>query len=398
MWLKSHSSRFFLALLSVVALFCSAIGYASNTPEKKQTICLNMIVKNESKVIERCLASAKPLIDYWVISDTGSTDGTQDIIRNFLKDIPGELREDVWSDFATNRNIALKAAKGKADFVLFIDADETFTYPEGFCLPNLEKDYYFISVQNERGGILLSEYKRILLIDNRLDWKWEGVLHETINSSKAKSCDLLKDLVNISRTEEGFRFQDPQKFLHDAQVLEKALKTEPGNSRYVFYIAQSYLNAGERSKALEYFQKRAAMEPGRRDSSEIFLSLYYTGVLQSALKMDSDTIISSYTKAHSYCPWRAEPLYYLGSYFLDRDNYLLAELLFRKALTLQLPSEPCIVETWIYEWGIHLKLAECLFKMQNYQESKSVMQKLLTVSHLPLETRSFVKEQLQKIE
>ena len=45
---------------------------------KQQTLCLCMIVKNESRVIERCLSAVRPLIDYWVISDTGSTDGTQD--------------------------------------------------------------------------------------------------------------------------------------------------------------------------------------------------------------------------------------------------------------------------------------------------------------------------------
>ena len=45
-----------------------------------------MIVKNESKVIERCLGSVKDFINYWVIVDTGSTDGTQQIIKNFMKD------------------------------------------------------------------------------------------------------------------------------------------------------------------------------------------------------------------------------------------------------------------------------------------------------------------------
>lgn len=65
-------------------------------PVKKPTICLNMIVKNESAIIEKCLASAKPFIDYWVIVDTGSNDGTQQIIQKFMKDIPGELHEKPW--------------------------------------------------------------------------------------------------------------------------------------------------------------------------------------------------------------------------------------------------------------------------------------------------------------
>ena len=74
-------------------------------------ICLNMIVKNESRVIERCLRSAKPFIHSWAISDTGSTDGTQDIIRRVMADVPGELIERPWVDFAHNRNQALELAK-----------------------------------------------------------------------------------------------------------------------------------------------------------------------------------------------------------------------------------------------------------------------------------------------
>nr|WP_308061869.1 glycosyltransferase [Streptomyces sp. LBUM 1477] len=78
---------------------------------KPQTICLCMIVKNEARVIERCLASVRPLIDTWVISDTGSTDGTQDLIREALDGIPGELRQDPWVDFGRNRTRNIQHAR-----------------------------------------------------------------------------------------------------------------------------------------------------------------------------------------------------------------------------------------------------------------------------------------------
>ena len=60
------------------------------------TICLNMIVKDEAHVIRRCLDSVRPLIDTWCILDTGSSDGSQELIRQHLRDLPGQLRQSAW--------------------------------------------------------------------------------------------------------------------------------------------------------------------------------------------------------------------------------------------------------------------------------------------------------------
>ena len=91
-----------------------------------------MIVKNESKVIERCLGSVKDFINYWVIVDTGSTDGTQQIIKNFMKDVPGELHQSEWQNFEYNRNEALQFAKNKGDYILFMDADDQLLFPSDY--------------------------------------------------------------------------------------------------------------------------------------------------------------------------------------------------------------------------------------------------------------------------
>ena len=79
-------------------------------PNKHKRLTLCMIVKNEAHVIERCLASVLPVIDYWVIVDTGSTDGTQQKIQDFFdrNGIDGEMHNRPWIDFGHNRSEALE--------------------------------------------------------------------------------------------------------------------------------------------------------------------------------------------------------------------------------------------------------------------------------------------------
>src|ERR1700722_12923400 len=132
--------RFIFAALIFLTLQLNA---ADAQPHK--TICLNMIVKDEKDVITRCLSSTLPVIDYWVIVDTGSTDGTQKIIKDYMKEkgVPGDLYERPWVNFEHNRNEAIELARDKADYLFFIDADEFMKYDDDFKLPALDKDFYY---------------------------------------------------------------------------------------------------------------------------------------------------------------------------------------------------------------------------------------------------------------
>ena len=89
------------------------------------TLCLNMIVKNESKIILRLLESVLPIIDCYCICDTGSSDDTIDKIEYYFKtkNIPGKVVSEPFKDFAHNRNFALQACLGMSDYVILLDAD-----------------------------------------------------------------------------------------------------------------------------------------------------------------------------------------------------------------------------------------------------------------------------------
>src|SRR5471030_2049649 len=100
------------------------------------TIALCMICRNEAAIIERCLESVRCLIDYVLIVDTGSTDGTQAVIRRWLEKtgIPGDVLDEPWRDFAYNRTFALAKLREKSavDYSLMIDADQVVEFDEGF--------------------------------------------------------------------------------------------------------------------------------------------------------------------------------------------------------------------------------------------------------------------------
>ena len=142
------------------------------------SICLNMIVKDESHIIEKTLENLCSYIkfSYWVISDTGSTDNTKTVIQDFFKKrgIKGELVEHEWKDFGYNRSKALEAAYNKSDYLLIFDADDAIV--DKFSLPvSLTFDKY-----NFKFGKGFS-YVRPLLVTNRKRWCFKGVLHETLS-------------------------------------------------------------------------------------------------------------------------------------------------------------------------------------------------------------------------
>ncbi|MFS4516519.1 glycosyltransferase, partial [Delftia tsuruhatensis] len=239
-------------------------------PARRVHICLNMIVKNEAPVIARCLASVKPWVDHWVIVDTGSSDGTQDLVRQCMEGVPGSLHERPWVDFAHNRNEALELARPHGDYLLFIDADEQLRVPEGFAWPALEADGCMLSCH-----MAGTEYQRNALIATRVDWRWEGVLHEYLTAPAHQAWQMLAGpYIDVSH--DGARARDPQTYLRDIAVLEKAVREQPGNTRNVFYLAQSHRDAGQIESSLQWYRQRAAMGGW---AEEQWFALFQIGVL-----------------------------------------------------------------------------------------------------------------------
>lgn len=381
---NSNQSNGLLKAICLFALIFLIPYSCLSATEQKKTVCLNMIIKDEIDVICRCLQSVKPLIDHWIIVDTGSTDGTQKAVQEFMKDIPGELYERPWKNFEHNRNEALELARGKSDYILFIDADEVFEREPNFKLPTLDKDCYYIPTLF--GGM---KYDRVGLIKSTVAYTWKGVLHEVLYAPPGhhQSEGRLAGIANVPRTD-GARSKDPKKYEKDALVLETALKDDPNNSRNVFYLAQSYKDAGNYPKSIENYKKRVAM--GGWDQ-EIFWSLLQIAALEELQKVSAEQIVQNYFQAFQYHSTRAEPLYYLSKYYRSQDNFAACYAISKLALSVPFPNEKLFVEKWVYDWGLLLEHSVAAYWLGKYEECKTLSEKILALKDLPENVRTCVE-------
>lgn len=349
-----------------------------------QSVCLCMIVKNEAPVIRRCLDSLRGFVDAWVIVDTGSTDGTQDVVREHLRDLPGELFERPWVDFARNRSESLALARGRADYVFVIDADEVLAFDAGFVLPRLEHDAYQFAI--ESGGI---SYFKTQLVRDALDWSFRGVVHEYIYSERARTEAVLPG-VRTLRFPDGARARDPRTYRRDALLLEQALIEEPDNARYVFYLAQSYRDAGEPELALRHYRRRAALGGW---PEEVWYSLYQVAEIQARRGDPWPEVQQAYLTAFQAKPDRAGPLYRIGVHYQQAREFHLAHLFFRQAVEIPYPAhDRLFIDKPIYDVLLPLEYAVASYYVGDDAAAIETCTRLLNGVELPPELQAQVAD------
>jgi len=348
-----------------------------------------MIVKNEAPVIERCLRSVKPFVHAWAIADTGSSDGTQDVVRRFMADLPGELIERPWVDFSTNRNEALELARKYGDYALIIDADDTLEADSGFAWPELGAGGYVLEVV-DTGNI---HYQRIAIPRLDAGWEWRGVLHEALFAPAAVSTPLVSGLRILRLHNDGARSRQSQieKFSHDAQVLRRALEKEPDNARYRFYLAQSLRDAGNLPGAIAEYEKRAAMGGWQE---EVYFSRFQIGVLKERNAAPYAEVVAAYLDAFNSRPSRAEAPCELARYLRINQRWNLARHFAQIAASLPVPDDVLFIDRAVHDWRARDELSIATYWCGDYAQSAALCRELLAGPHLPPGERERVQKNL----
>jgi len=368
---------------------------ASNA-SKTKTITLCMIVKNESRVIERCLASVLPIIDHWVIVDTGSTDGTQEKILKFFENvgIPGELYERPWKDFGHNRSEALQLAKDKADYSYMIDADEVLVFEPGFdpdkFKAGLNADLYNIFALY--GG---TKYHRPQMTSNKKNFYYRGVLHEYVDChDQIETRDFARGFMNTP-IQDGNRSSQEKKYERDAEVFEEALKGEVDPKdfhRYHFYLAQSYRDSQQWEKSLAAYLKRAELGGW---NEEVFYSLYQAGRIMEVLNKNIDDIIKVYFNAYQAAPYRAESLWAASRLCRMNIRFDQAYTFAKQGLKCRCPEGALFIGAPIYEWMLLDEFAIAAYWTGHFKESRMASVQLLNSNKFPPDQKERIEMNLK---
>ena len=325
----------------------------------KPTITLCMIVKNETHIIEQCLRSIAKYVDRYDITDTGSTDGTQDLIRKTMEElgVPGEVHQSDWKGFGDHagkmgsRTEAIKnAEKSGADYAWMIDADD---YVEGdFKFPeDMTADSY--SLKLGRGDF---SWWRNQIFKLSSGWRYQGVLHEYAISDKPKEIIVTKQIHGnyrvIARTEgnRNVGITPIEKYKKDAAVLEKAIEDEPTNERYVFYLAQSYFDSQQFDKSYETYQKRVEMGGW---GEEVYYSKLRCAIILGIQEKPINEVGAEFLEAFNLRPTRAEPLWFLSRMYRMNNKPAVAYLYARMALEIPFPQHDILfIQDDVYKWGV----------------------------------------------
>jgi tetratricopeptide (TPR) repeat protein len=290
------------------------------------------------------------------------------------------------TDFAHNRSEALRLAAPLADYVWIIDADEQLQYPENFQLPPLTADAYQLL---HRGHHSTTEFFRTQLVRSQLPFRYQGVLHEVIVCDQPHSTErIASGLVSVGYFD-GARNVDPvAKYRADAAVLEQALKTEPDNARYVFYLAQSYRDSNQPDLAIANYERRVKM--GGWAEEEWYAALQ-VGVLYERLGQQAKAV-DAYLNAFALRPTRAEPLCELARYFRERALYPLGHLFASRAMEIAKPDDILFLDESVYGWRVLDEFSICAYYVGDRAAGLGAVERLLAEGNLPQQHRARVEK------
>jgi glycosyltransferase involved in cell wall biosynthesis len=356
-------------------------------------LILNTIVKDESHCILIMLESAAKISDAIVIADTGSTDGTQELIRKFGEDnnIPTYVFERPFDDFEKSRNFGMENARDVVKelgwdpndcWTWWCDADETIIVDQKFSKSQFNKDLFMINTY-----IGNMKYTRNTFARVSKPFRFYGPVHEFIVCDEQNITSGLAENIHVDVKMTGKSWQGDisVKYLSHAHKLESYIAENRQDPRWIFYTAQSYHDSASMKdnreeneerlrRAMKYYKERVSRSDGYPE--EIFYSQYRIGAIMRILDMPWNLTHQELLKAYSIDPLRAESIKVIIDYYMQMSEWHLAYAYTKFAMSNfhgknPYPNRLLFVDEATYVWKIAEAHSAACYYTGRMDEAKS---------------------------
>jgi len=355
----------------------------------RNDICLNMIVRDEAAVIERCLRSVKPYVQRYVICDTGSVDATALLIGETLAGIPGTIYQDQWSDFATNRNLALDRARHTpADYILVIDADEQLRVEGNAAFDLLMADACYVDIV---AGELSYPFTRLYSLHQ--PWRWQSVLHEHPVWPLPHSTQIAAGIEILIDTDlDKVRWENKAPMY--LALLQAAVADEPKNARYASMLAEQLQRMARYNDAIEAYRHALRLA---NTHHEKWTCMYRIARCHEAAGEEGKALYA-YARAIAFNSDRAEAYYARGRIYVRRGKLRQALADFRHAAKKEKPEGLVSVDRLIYDYLALQHYGMVCDQLGYHDAAAGVARRLLDAPDVPQSVKASMARVLARLE
>ena len=322
------------------------------------TISLSMIVKNEENTIGRCLESVKDLVDEIIIVDTGSTDKTKEVVRQYT-DLIFDFQ---WiDDFAAARNYSFEQAS--MDYILWLDADDVLLEEDQKKFLNLINDldsdtdsvsmHYHLETDSK--GNVISSLRRNRLVKRKNNFKWYGAVHEYLDVSG----NIIQSEIAVTH----FRVH------HDSDRNLRIYENRFANGkefspRDLFYFANELFEHKKYQQAIDFYKQFLETKKGWvEDNISACGSLADCYHVLGEKEKECQYIFNSF----KYDTPRAEFCCRMGHYCLEKSQPRQAIFWYNLATQLEKPTHLGRINHACWTWLPHMMLCSCYVQLDMFE-------------------------------
>jgi glycosyltransferase involved in cell wall biosynthesis len=322
-----------------------------------------MIVKNEEKVLARCLDSLHDLVDEIVIVDTGSTDRTKEIAARYTD----RIYDFTWiHDFSAARNFSF--SKATMEYIYVADADEEideenrqkFLLLKQAILPEIDIVQMYYTNQLEYGTTYnFDKEYRPKLYKRLREFTWNDPIHETVTLDPVIFDSEIEIIHRPLQSHAKRDFTTFHRIIEKGERLSKKLVHMYAKELFIAGEEKDFLDAGD------YFA--SLLEDGTRTEDEIYIIQCVVAKV-SRLRNDEYNLMKVSLKNIAAKP-SSELCFELGEYYMSKGDYQEAIIWFYNAAY----ETECLLNIHYAGDYALTKLAQCYKKLGNEEQNQAYL-------------------------